>query len=97
VKTNCLRTGDRCISFLIDTNGDGESFVYQNGIWTRNDEYDAPCSTGGTSHSKINSTLTLPQPLQNPITLLKGSGYQEESGSSCASTSFEQTLTRTGD
>jgi serine/threonine-protein kinase len=98
VKTNCLRSGDRCMSFFLDPAPGGitHPFVYANGTWTRNTEWDDPCA-GITSHIKLTSTLTLPQPPQNPINSLSGHGFAESSGGGCVSTSFDQVLTRTGD
>jgi serine/threonine-protein kinase len=39
----------------------------------------------------------LPQPLQNPITLLTGSGHQQQTDPCGASVDFDETFTRTGD
>jgi serine/threonine-protein kinase len=99
VRTDCLRTGDRCTSFFIDLKtGRSEGFVFGNGTWTRNEEFEAECSNGGTDHSKFTSTLTLPQPPQDPITLLTGHGYVEnQPPAKCPSQAFDMKFTRTGD
>jgi Protein kinase domain len=101
VHTDCLRTGDRCMSHFYEANaGSGEAFVFANGAWTRNEEFDTNCSSGGTNHVIFTATLPLPQPPQNPIPLLTGHGYDEVtsgSGSKCKSQAFDQTFTRTGD
>jgi serine/threonine-protein kinase len=39
----------------------------------------------------------MPQPPQNPITLLKGHGHHQQSGNCLISVDFDETLTRTGD
>jgi serine/threonine protein kinase len=39
----------------------------------------------------------LPQPLQNPITLLTGNGHQQQSEPCAVSVDFDETFTRTGD
>jgi hypothetical protein len=39
----------------------------------------------------------LPQPLQNPITLLTGNGHQQQAEPCAASVDFDETFTRTGD
>jgi serine/threonine-protein kinase len=92
VRTDCLRTGDRCMSYFVDLKtGFGEAFFFGNGTWTRNEEFDHTC------HISITTTLPLPQPPQDPIMLLTGHGYQAEAGSQCTSSAFEQKFTRTGD
>jgi serine/threonine-protein kinase len=99
VRTDCLRTGDRCISdFTTLSTGKGQAFVYANGAWTRNAEFDEPCSLGGVYHAKYTHTLPLPQPPQDPIALLTGHGYVDAApGTKCHSQAFDQTFTRTGD
>jgi serine/threonine-protein kinase len=78
VRTDCVRTGDRCMSFFIAVKeAKSEVFVFGNGTWTRNQECDGQCSSGGTDHAKLTATLPLPQPPQDPITLLTGHGYVE--------------------
>ncbi|MDT5303354.1 MAG: eukaryotic-like serine/threonine-protein kinase, partial [Mycobacterium sp.] len=39
----------------------------------------------------------LPQPLQNPITVLTGHGRQDQTGACAGSVVFDETITRTGD
>jgi hypothetical protein len=71
VHTDCLRTGDRCMSYF---SGPVESVpvIFGNGAWTVNMEYDVNCPVGGAAHVKRTSTLPLPQPPHDPITLLSG-------------------------
>jgi hypothetical protein len=99
VRTDCLRTGDRCMSMFIKTNGSKLSYVFANGAWVFNKTYDSTCSVGGTNPSTFTETLPLPQPPQDPITSLIGHGYQAVlSGSGrCPSQAYDQTFTRTGD
>jgi hypothetical protein len=100
VRTDCLRTGDRCISPFYDLKTNtNEVFVFGNGAWTRNEEFDGACPTGGTIHIKHVATLPLPQPPQDPITLLAGHGYVDVTtpGSKCQSQSYDEKFTRTGD
>ncbi len=97
VRTDCLRTGDRCMSLFFHAEG-FKLFVFANGVWTRNTEFEAPCPTGGTSHAKTVATLPLPQPLQDPILSLAGHGYAELGpGTQCHSQAFDDDYTRTGD
>ncbi|OBF81352.1 hypothetical protein A5791_06450 [Mycobacterium sp. 852002-51163_SCH5372311] len=99
VRTDCLRTGDRCMSNFLDSKtAAGSPFVFQTGAWNRNQDYDSDCSSGGTIRIKATTSLPLPQPPQNPITLLTGHGYQEVlTSSKCPSQAFDVTYTRTGD
>jgi serine/threonine protein kinase len=97
-QTVCLRSGERCLSrfVAVDASG-GLLFTFANGTWTRNDERDAPCADGRTSHMKITGEFPAPNPPQDPIMQLTGHGYLEASGSACKSSDYEQVLNRTGD
>ena len=98
VRTDCLRTGERCLSdFLNPDTGTGAVLVFGNGKWTRTEEFDEPCSAGGTSHIKVSAEFPLPQPPQDPITLLTGHGQLEATGSACVDNDFDQKFIRTGD
>jgi serine/threonine-protein kinase len=97
-QTVCLRSGDRCLSRFVATDSSGGLlFTFANGIWTRNDERDAPCSDGRTSHMKITGEFPAPNPPQDPIMQLTGHGHLESTGSACKSSDYEQVLNRTGD
>jgi hypothetical protein len=73
--------------------------VFSGAKWSRDDEFDSPCSTGGTNHVKITAQYPLPQPPQDPITLLTGNGHSEVigSGTACVSSDFDEKFVRTGD
>jgi serine/threonine-protein kinase len=45
---------------------------------------------------KVTATYPLPQPPQDPITLLTGHGHAEETGA-CVSGDFDEKYVRTGD
>jgi serine/threonine protein kinase len=97
-QTVCLRSGERCLSRFVATDSSGGLlFTFANGTWTRNDERDAPCSDGHTSHMKITGEFPAPNPPQDPIMQLTGHGYLETTGSACKSSNYEQVLNRTGD
>jgi hypothetical protein len=98
-RTDCLRTGDRCVSSFVDANGGGESFVFANGAWTRNQDWESSCPSGGTYLTTVTATLPLPQPPQNPIPSLAGHGYTDvRPETKCGKGgAFDETLTRTGD
>jgi hypothetical protein len=97
-RTYCLRGGIRCITHLIEPGTANQAtYVFENGTWTRNEEFDTECSTGGISHVRWTSTLELPQPVQDPIQRLTGHGYSESTGTTCLSQSLDEKFTRTGD
>ena len=91
VRTDCLRTGDRCMSFF-HTTGTAWPLVFGSGKWTWNVEFD---SQG--CHVKSTAEYPLPTPPQDPITLLTGHGRHEETGSACNSYDFDEKYARTGD
>ncbi|OBJ54083.1 serine/threonine-protein kinase [Mycobacterium asiaticum] len=98
VDTICLRTGDRCLSRFVRNGTSGTQLLqFANDVWTRDDEYDASCPAGGTSHVKIKGTFPLPEPPQDPIAVLAGSGTKDETGSACKGGPYEMKFTRTGD
>ncbi|ORV97240.1 hypothetical protein [Mycobacterium kubicae] len=97
VDTICLRTGDRCLSRFVRNGTSGTQLLqFANNEWTRDDEYDAACPAGGTSHVKINGTFPLPEPPHDPIAVLTGSGFKDETGSSCKGGNYEMKFTRSG-
>ena len=98
VRTDCLRTGERCMSvFLNPDTGQGILLDFGNGMWTNNEEDDAPCPAGGTAHEKDTAQYPLPQPPQDPITLLTGHGHRESTGSTCTGGDYDEKFVRTGD
>ena len=101
VRTDCVRTGERCISSLQNVNiaGGGGDFVFARGEWTYTLAAEAPCrKSGGTTQVRDNATYPLPQPPQDPITLLTGRGRVERSpDTSCISYNYDAKLERTGE
>jgi serine/threonine-protein kinase len=98
VRTNCLRTGDRCMSLFHAPDG-VVTLVFRSGKWARNEEGTVPCERGGTAHIKLTAEYPLPEQLQDPIPVLTGHGTQNVSaGSACASGGdFDDKFVRTGD
>jgi tRNA A-37 threonylcarbamoyl transferase component Bud32 len=97
VDTFCLRTGDRCISRLVDVDFSGGILIFfANGAWTRTLEDDYKCGDGRTEHRKISTVFPAPNPPQDPIVQLTGRGYKETTGSSCKGGDYQQVLNRTG-
>jgi serine/threonine protein kinase, bacterial len=96
VRTECLRTGDRCMSLFHAVDG-VVPLVFSGTTWTRNDEGTVPCNLGGTAHIKITAAYPLPEQLQDPIPLLIGHGQNVTTESACAGGDFEDKFERTGD
>lgn len=94
VATECLRSGDRCMSFFMDTKSLGSKpFVFGNGLWVRHDDYDGTCGNSNT-HITQTAEMALPQPPADPIPLVGGKGHSE---SSACSDEYTEKFTRTGD
>jgi serine/threonine-protein kinase len=98
VRTDCLRTGDRCMSYFHSPEMIVMPLVFGGRDWIYDREFDGPCSAGGTGHVKITVTYPLPAPPQDPITLLTGHGHQENTGNAgCPSTDVDIKVVRTAD
>ena len=96
VTTDCLRGGDRCMSYF-HAPSDFRPLIFSDGSWTSNLEFDGKCpAPGGPTHLKYTAQFPLPEPPQDPITLLIGNGRQEQTGNCAASTAVTETFTRTG-
>ncbi|MGA9493796.1 MAG: serine/threonine-protein kinase [Mycobacterium sp.] len=96
VHTECLRTGDRCISIFHAPDG-VVPLVFAAGKWTRDDVGTVPCNLGGMTQVKISAEYPLPADLQDPIPELIGHGSNVSTGSACTGGDFEDKFTRTGD
>lgn len=85
VRTNCLRTGDRCMSYFVEP-GSAEPFVFADGHWTLH--YNAPVSCGGPDGPRVrierDATLDLPQPTADPIDVVIGRGDEGVADSACS-------------
>jgi serine/threonine-protein kinase len=68
VKTDCLRTGDRCMSRFHSPLSGFVPLVFEDGKWTSNVVGNGKCPYGGDlSQVKWTAEYPLPQPSQNPI------------------------------
>jgi serine/threonine-protein kinase len=105
VSTDCLRTGDRCMSYFhrrFDNPGDsyGLPAVFAAGNWTIDLERDFNCSNGTLYHGSQITQLPLPAPPQDPITQLIGHGRASATAAPCQGAyeaTINQTFTRIGD
>ncbi|WP_061001390.1 serine/threonine-protein kinase [Mycolicibacterium mucogenicum] len=96
VRTQCLRTGDRCISAFHAMDG-VVTLIFAAGKWTRTEEGTVPCALGGTTHVKITAEYPLPTDLQDPIPTLEGRGTNTSTGGECKGGDFTDKFVRTGD
>jgi hypothetical protein len=99
VVTDCLRSGERCMSYFHSKTTD-TPLVFDGTNWTEHvehDDNDPGC--GGAVYGKVTGQYALPQPPQNPIMTLVGHDHLDESGGpNCQwSVDFDETFTRTGD
>ena len=98
VRTDCLRTGDRCMSLFHRAPADALVLVFGDGKWIYDHESDNRCSKGGTAHVRVLAQFPLPQPPQDPVTLLTGHGREDVTGASaCPSTDVNIKFARAGD
>jgi serine/threonine-protein kinase len=97
VATDCLRTGDRCMSFFYNQAGLVEPLVFADGNWTLGTDIGDTCPGRGPMQVRKTGKYPLPPPLQNPITLLTGHGNQEQTQPCPVTIEFDETFTRTGD
>jgi serine/threonine-protein kinase len=97
IQTYCLRTGDRCLSYWVNPN-DIKILVFRQGQWVlANTSEDATCKNGSRAHGQITLQYPLPQPPQNPITLLTGRGHYALVGECPFNSDFDSRVQRTGD
>lgn len=95
VRTYCLRTGDRCMSYFHAPNV-SKPLVFDGKSWNLSIERDTKCGNG-MSHTNDTVEFPLPQPPQDPIMLLTGNGHHELTGSCTHIEDFVETFQRIGD
>jgi hypothetical protein len=98
VKTDCLRAGDRCMSYFHGPKG-ADPLLFADGKWTESANNDYDCTPTVRAHNVSHSEFSLPQQPQNPITLLTGHGHSDVApGTTCSgSLDFQTKYDRTGD
>jgi serine/threonine-protein kinase len=97
VTTDCLRTGDRCMSYFHEPSGD-LPLVFGGATWSWNIDVDIRCAnSAGTAHMKSSGQAALPRPPRDPIVQLTGHGHQEQTEPCAMNADFDETITRTGD
>jgi hypothetical protein len=96
VVTNCLRTGDRCMSYF-HAPADFRPLVFNGGSWTLDTSNEGNCDDGRLFDLKATGQYPLPQPTHDPIPVLTGHGNWAQTGACALTTDFDETFTRTGD
>ncbi|MCW2558929.1 MAG: anchored-rane serine/threonine-protein kinase, partial [Mycobacterium sp.] len=96
VTTDCLRTGDRCMSYFSVASGD-IPLLFDGTKFTSTDRTQGSCPSGDLSNLRTAVQYPLPQPAQDPIPLLSGHGTWVQSGTCAVNLEFDETFTRTGD
>jgi hypothetical protein len=96
IETDCLRTGDRCMTYFHAKSGD-VPLLFGGGNWTWKEESDGKCPNGSPAHLSTTGLYPLPQPRQDPIPVLNGHGHWQQNGSCAVNMDFDETFTRTGD
>jgi serine/threonine-protein kinase len=97
IKTYCLRTGDRCLSYWFNPDG-AKILVFSKNQWVlANRSSDSTCKDGGPAHREITAQYPLPTPAQDPITTLTGNGHYTVTGGCPFNSDFDSRVERTGD
>ncbi|SOX55109.1 serine/threonine protein kinase [Mycobacterium ahvazicum] len=95
VATDCLRTGERCVSKV-----GYDVYHFSNGKWVFNLDTKRTCEKSETRDAtNFYWEFPLPQPPQDPITLLTGHGHKQVSGTDSCAGSYDENVKfeRTGD
>jgi len=97
IATYCLRTGERCLSYWQNPS-DTKILIFTKNQWVLADtSQDAKCTNGSSAHGQITLNYPLPQPAQDPITLLAGRGHYTVTGECQFNSDFDSRVQRTGD
>lgn len=94
--TNCLRTGDRCMSYFHSKAGD-VPLIFAGGGWTWDELSSGKCPDGNPATLRGTATFPLPKPAQDPLVSLVGRGHWTQTGSCAVDLDFDEIFTRTGD
>jgi serine/threonine-protein kinase len=96
IQSYCLRTGERCLSTWLNPDH-AKILVFSQNQWVlTTTSSDAACTSGGRAHRDISAQYPLPQPQQDPITLLTGRGHYTTTGDCPFSSDFDSRVERSG-
>lgn len=96
VTTDCLRAGDRCVSYFHSQTSD-TPLVFSDGNWNMDIEHAETLEGCQGLSVKTTGKYPLPQPTTNPIPRLTGQGHHEQTGNCSVNVDFNEILTRVGD
>ncbi len=97
IQTYCVRTGESCLSSWLNPDH-AKILVFSDNQWVlTTTTSDAQCTNGGRAHREFSASYPLPQPPQDPITLLTGRGHYTIAGDCPFDSDFESQIERTGD
>ncbi|WP_205874667.1 serine/threonine-protein kinase [Mycobacterium camsae] len=96
IATNCLRTGDRCMSYFHNKSGD-VPLIFAGGGWTWDDLSTGTCPDGNPATLRASATFPLPQPVPETLMSLAGHGHWTQTGTCAVNVDFDEIFTRTGD
>ena len=96
VVTDCVRTGERCSSYVSFRSGD-VAMLYGGEGWQWSVRTSASCPGGATAPLAVDARFPLPQPPRNPLASLTGTGTWMRDAPCPQNVAFGQTFTRTGD
>ena len=97
IQTYCLRTGDRCLSSWLNPDH-AKTFVFSGDRWVlTTTSSNAQCTNGGRADRGFSAQYPLPQPPQDPITLLTGRGHYTITGDCPFNSDFDSRVERSGD
>jgi hypothetical protein len=97
IQSYCLRNGQRCLSYWSNP-PDAKILVFSQNQWgLTTTTSDTQCQSGGRAHREIILQYPLPQPPQDPITLLTGHGHYTITGDCPFNSDFDSRVQRIGD
>ena len=96
IQTYCLRTGERCLSSWLNPDH-AKIFVFSGSQWVlTTTSSNAACANGGRADRVFSAEYPLPQPPQDPITLLTGRGHYTITGDCPFNSDFDSRVERSG-
>lgn len=97
--TQCLRTVDRCLSYLVDPRTKAIlALTFASGGWTSTSApVDSPCPSGRPGSTVLSGEFDLPQPVSDPIPTLTGTQTTTRTGVCPGELTLDVKLQRTGD
>jgi hypothetical protein len=98
--THCLRDGQRCMTYMTQPGTDKLLvMMFEDGTWVSNAPSSETGCTGGAGKARMEAydEFPLPEPLQDPITLLAGKTKQTYVGDCPGAAETDVKLERVGD